>query len=281
MSSKPSLSESFIQHGIYLRNWSKLTVRTYRVGLGSLGQELPTKEQLEAWIRTLRERGLTPSGCNTYIRPVNSYLSWLHEQGHIPSPLRLKKLRAPLLQKTLLSNGDIKALLMFKPKRHQRRVWTLVLLLLDTGVRVDEALSIRREKVNLDEMTLVVWGKGAKERVVPFSMQMRKILFRYLQQSPEGTFLFCAKTGSRLMHRNVYRAIQALVKKAGITTHCHPHLFRHQFAANYIRQGGDIYRLSRLLGHTSVNTTQLYLRSLGVEDIRAGQDRLTPLNQAP
>jgi integrase/recombinase XerD len=169
---------------------------------------------------------------------------------------------------------------MFKPKRHQRRVWTLVLLLLDTGVRVDEALSIRREKVNLDEMTLVVWGKGARERVVPFSMQMRKILFRYLQQSPEGKFLFCAKTGSRLMHRNVYRAIQALVKKVGITTHCHPHLFRHQFAANYIRQGGDIYRLSRLFGHTSVNTTQLYLRSLGVEDIRAGQDRLTPLNQA-
>jgi len=138
MSSKPSLPESFLQHGIYLRNWSKLTVRTYRVGLASLGEELPTKDQLEAWIVFLRSRGLTPAGCNTYIRPVNSYLAWLHEQGHIPSTLRLKKLRAPLLQKTLLSVADIKALLLFKPKRHQRRVWTLVLLLLDTGIRIDE-----------------------------------------------------------------------------------------------------------------------------------------------
>jgi len=133
--------------------------------------------------------------------------------------------------------------------------------------------------VNLDDLTLVVWGKGAKERMVPFSIQMRKVLFKHISaQGGSGPYLFCARTGSRLMYRNVYRGIQALVKKVGIKTHCHPHLFRHQFAASYIRQGGDIYRLSRLLGHTSVSTTQLYLRSMGIEDIRAGQDRLTPLS---
>jgi integrase/recombinase XerD len=101
-----------------------------------------------------------------------------------------------------------------------------VLLLLDTGIRIDEALSIRRAKVNLDDLTLVVWGKGAKERMVPFSIQMRKVLFKHISaQGGSGPYLFCARTGSRLMYRNVYRGIQALVKKVGIKTHCHPHLF--------------------------------------------------------
>jgi integrase/recombinase XerD len=54
-------------------------------------------------------------------------------------------------------------------------------------------------------------------------------------------------------------------------------LFRHQYAATFIKRGGDIYRLSRLLGHTAVTTTQIYLRSLGVDDLRVGLERLTPL----
>ena len=62
-----------------------------------------------------------------------------------------------------------------------------------------------------------------------------------------------------------------------MTATVHPLLFRHQFAASYIRQGGDIYRLSRLLGHTAITTTQTYLRSMGIEDLRSGRERLTPL----
>ena len=68
-------TKRFIQVGIYLRNWSPRTVRTYRQGLATLAIERPIKAELDAWVVGLRERRLTPGGCNMYIRSVNSYLT--------------------------------------------------------------------------------------------------------------------------------------------------------------------------------------------------------------
>jgi site-specific recombinase XerD len=169
-------------------------------------------------------------------------------------------------------------LIRYRPTaKGQHRARTLVLLLLDTGVRISEALTLERSKVRLDDMLLSVWGKGAKERTVPFSFELRPVLFRWLQQAPSSPFVFPTASGARFTYRNAFREIRQLCDRAGVQTRCHPHLFRHQFAANYIRQGGDVYRLSRLLGHTAITTTQTYLRSLSVEDLRNGRERLTPL----
>jgi hypothetical protein len=95
--------------GIYLRNWSARTVRTYRQGLKRLPTEIPTKSQLDAWVVQMRQDGLTPGGCNMYIRTINSYLSWLHEERDLDQPLKVKLLRAPQKQLTLLSDADIRA----------------------------------------------------------------------------------------------------------------------------------------------------------------------------
>ncbi len=283
MDSRPEkCSEAFIQHGIYLRNWSKTTVRTYRQGVTSLhahiGEGLPTKPSAEQWVMSLRQRGLTPGGVNMYVRSVNSYLSWLHEEGHLPSPIKLKLLKCPQRQLTLLSPADIKAILTFNPRTYgMKRTRTLMLLRLDTGVRISEALGIERKRVDLDQMTVTVFGKGAKERMVPFSTELRKALFRWLQVAADSSLLFCTRTGTPVSHRTAYRDVSGVIQRVGITVHVHPHLFRHQFAASYVRRGGDIYRLSRLLGHTTIGTTQIYLRSLGICDLREGHERLTPL----
>jgi site-specific recombinase XerD len=73
---------------------------------------------------------------------------------------------------------------MFKPRTVvERRTWALILTLLDTGVRIEEALTLERDRVDLDRLVLVVMGKGSKERPIPFSHELRRILFRHLQQS--------------------------------------------------------------------------------------------------
>jgi integrase/recombinase XerD len=270
--------DQFIQHGVYLRNWQATTVRTYRQGLASLAIEQPTKADLDEWVIRLRERGLTPGGVNMYIRSVNSYLHWLAEEGHSPQRLKVKILRAPLRQHTLLTAADVRAILRFQPKtKGDHRTRALILLLLDTGVRITEALTLERDRVRLDDMLLTVMGKGAKERTVPFSLELRPILYRWMQRSAASQFVFSTTTGTRLTYRNAFREIRTLCARAGVRVACHPHLFRHQYAANFIKQGGDVYRLSRLLGHTAITTTQTYLRSLGVEELRSGRERLTPL----
>jgi integrase/recombinase XerD len=215
-----------------------------------------------------------------YVRTINSFLSWLKEDGRIEQRLKVKLLRAPQHLITLLSAGDLRALLLYKPRTvSERRTWTLILLLLDTGLRIDEALGLERSRVNLDGMVIAVSGKGGKERQVPISLELRKVLYRWTRtvEGPISPLVFASRSGLRLLYRNVTRDIQDVCQRSGIIAHVHPHLFRHQFAATYIRQGGDIYRLSRLLGHTAITTTQLYLRSMGVEDLRAGKERLTPL----
>lgn len=270
--------EEFLRAGVYLRNWSPRTIRTYRQGLALLPCEVPTKSQLDGWVIGMRERGLSAGASNVHIRSVNSYLSWLHEEGHTSTHLRVRVLKASKKHLTLLSDVEIRSLLAHRPRFGELRPWVMLLTLLDSGVRISELLGIERSRVDLDNLTFVVFGKGAKERVVPFSHELRKVLYRWTtKRKAQGKYLFATRTGGKLVYRNVVRDMQKLCARIGIKTHIHPHLCRHQFASSYITRGGDIYRLSRLLGHTSISTTQLYLRSMGIEQVRADYDKLSPL----
>lgn len=94
-----------------------------------------------------------------------------------------------------------------------------------------------------------------------------------------GDRVFATRSGLPLTTRNAYRDIKMRLCSSGVGgAHTHPHAFRHCFAVTYIRRGGDIYRLSRLLGHASITTTQRYLRSMGVDAIHEGHQRFTPLS---
>lgn len=287
--------EEFIKQGIYLKSWSKKTVRTYRQGLNAfqmalhegLGVAAPagvepvvplTKAHLNTFVILMKDRGLKAGGCNMYIRTINSYLTWLHEEGELPQPLKIKLLPDPKKPLRTFSNAEIRLILNFKPKGpFQLRTHALMLCLADTGVRIDEALGLERRNVNLDDFNITVLGKGNKERIVPISLEGRKNLYRTMSKTT-GTFVFATGTGQRLSYRNTYRDIKSLCKLIGIEgVHVHPHSFRHYFAVSYIRNGGDIYRLSRILGHSNISTSQLYLRSMGVEHLLEGHSQFSPL----
>jgi integrase/recombinase XerD len=279
-----TLPDDFLTHGLYLRGWSTRTVRTYRQGLATLPSTL-NKSTLATWVIEARQRGLTPGGINMYARTINSYLSWLHAEGHISERLRIKLLPNPPKPLRALSDAEIRRLVMFRPtNRIARRTWTITLTMLDTGMRIDEVLSLERANVDLHGLMLRVQGKGNRERLVPISLECRRRLYLWLKPAAApnrlaSSFVFCTRTGHRLTPRNVYRDVKAMCLQAGVGgAHVYPHAFRHCFAVTYIRNGGDLYRLSRILGHASISTTQIYLRSMGIDVISEGHDRLTPLN---
>jgi len=274
----PEWITAFVEHGLYLRGWSGRTCRTYRQGLATLGTTPLTKPGLAAWVRSMRERGLTPGGINMYARSTNSFLTWAHEEGLTPERLRIRLLPDPPKPLRGISDDEIRRLLLFRPHgRLQVRTWTLVLVLLDTGLRIEEALTLTRVTVDLHNVMLRVHGKGNRERLVPISLECRKRLYLLLK-AITGDPVFATRSGLPLTPRNAYRDIKAVCAAAGVSaTHIHPHAFRHCFAVTYIRRGGDIYRLSRLLGHASITTTQRYLRSMGFDAISEGHQRLTPL----
>ena len=282
------LAEDFIRHGVYLRAWSPKTVRTYRQGLNAFqlaigertGQDSLTKAHTNRLVISLRERGLAAGGCNMYIRTPNSYLTSLAAEWHAPERLRIKLLPDPREPLTVFSQADVRLIMAFKPKgRLQLRTWTLLVCLLDTGVRIEEALGLERKNVDFDNLILRVLGKGNKERLVPMSLELRKHLFRLTSKSNER-FVFHTSSGLKLTYRNAYRDVKVVGAKMGIEgPHVHPHSLRHFFAVTFIRNGGDVYRLSRILGHAQISTAQIYLRSMGIEHLQEGHSQYSPLSK--
>src|SRR5262249_47373367 len=108
-------------------------------------------------------------------------------------------------------------------------------------------------------------------------------LFAYVKERQKNVHpsdvLFCCRTGRRLAYRNVYRDMRKLCATLGIVgPRISPHTIRHTFATNYLRHGGDIVRLSMVLGHTQITTTQRYLHLL-TEDFSASHQTLSILNR--
>jgi integrase/recombinase XerD len=273
-----ALFSDFLLAGRYLANWSPRTGRSYEQAFAALKRTLSDDDELnratlDRFVIDMRQRGLSPGGCNAYIRAVNSFLSWLNRERNFPA-LKLRQLSNPLPPVKGFSDAEIRALTGFRPRTAtQKQTWTLTLTLLDCGARIDELLTLKAVDVDFDNLLLTLHGKGSKIRRVPFSLEGRKLLFRHARR-PKTTaqerseFFFCTSSGLPLRYRNVYRDIKTLCAVAGVVgPHVHPHAFRHAFAVNFIRQGGDIYRLARLLGHASINTTQLYIRSMTVEQV--------------
>jgi integrase/recombinase XerC len=270
-----TLAQQFLDHGRYLRGWSPKTTRTYTQAFALFSFDSAddlSKASLQQFVRSLQERGLSPGGVNVRLRSVNSLLTWLHEEGHTGERLRVRLLRAPVRTITPLSDHDVRRLVGFKSTViRMRRVHALAMVLLDTGLRIEEALTLLRTRVDLERRCLTVLGKGSRERTVPISDEGRKALFRWLSKTTSGPYVICTQRGGRMTYRNAYRDLKALCARAGVTgAHVHPHALRHAFATNYLRCGGDVYRLSRVLGHASITTTACYLRSMGVEHLQEG-----------
>jgi integrase/recombinase XerD len=276
----PKLAQSFLDAGKYLRNWSPKTVPTYQRALTVLCETVPveniTQPALNAWVVSLRQRGLEPSGANCYIKAANSFLTWLHESGHLEKRLIIKRLPVRPAPIQSFTDDEVKRLLAGPKKgRVNPRNKALMWLLFDTGLRIDEALGLERKNVDWENLTFRIRGKGSRVRVVPYSPQLRKLLFKLTSDS-HYQYVLASRDGHRLIHRNIFRDMRCYAVRCGVSGF-HPHKCRHFFATSFLRAGGDLYRLSRILGHSNIQTTTIYLRSINVDQLRESHSVCSPL----
>ncbi len=166
--------EQFVKERIYLKNVSHRTVDFYWDCWNSFkryGGQL-TKQGLNKYVVNMRKAGVKPVSCNTYISGMNAYFNWLHENGKCKQ-LKIQKLKVEQTVVKSLSESTLRAILSFKPTLFgERRLHTILLLALDTGCRIDELLTLLRNKVDLDNLLITVRGKG-KERIIPISVEGR------------------------------------------------------------------------------------------------------------
>jgi integrase/recombinase XerD len=267
--------EQFIRERQFLSNVTPATIEWYRNGLRCLPSESPSSEQLKDAVMRMCEKGRKATGCNSSIQAINAYLKW---SG---SPLKVPLLKVPQLVLPTFTAQQVRQLVAWKPKgKYQRRLHLLILFLLDTGCRITEALTLRVCDLDMENLLVTLDGKGRKQRVVPFSFELRKAMFRYITEFKRklDSLLFANRTETRLGRRNVLRDAKLLCKRMGFTPPARTlHAFRHTFAVNYLRRGGSVFHLQKVLGHSTLEMTRRYA-NLMTEDLQAVHERVSLLS---
>lgn len=136
-------------------------------------------------------------------------------------------------------------------------------LMYATGIRVSELVSLKRDNVSFVNQTIKVNGKGAKERIIPFSEKCSKWLLLYLEKlktlekKGNNSYLFITKNNKQVTRQEIYILIKETFEEQGIKN-VTPHTLRHSFASNLLSQGCPLMIVKTLLGHEDIKTTQIY-----------------------
>ena len=269
-----TLQQQFITERRYLKSVTPATITWYEQAFKHFDGATESRAEAIQRIGQLRERGLSAVSVNSWLRVINAFWRWSGKDFKI---CRLKEEQKIL---ATFSAEQVESLLKFRPKgTNASRVHTLACLLLDTGLRINEGRQIKPTDVDFDNLLVTVMGKGNKQRRVPISFEGRKIMFRYVQQNPRR-YVFGTRNQTSCTIRNLQRDFSLLCSKIGLSgVRCSFHTLRHTFAVFYLRKGGNLFYLSKILGHTSVKTTERYLQSLGIEDLQAVHSNLSLLSK--
>lgn len=197
----------------------------------------------------------------TYSRAIKTFLNWVNNKGLFDNDIgKLTLIKAEIPNIVPLSDAEIQILLnCFDNSYLGIRNKLIILLMVDSGLRRGEIVSLETANINLTNKTMLVFGKGNKERIVPFGEETKRYMNMYCSMTNPAEEKFFQKANSEPITNNTIKMFfQDLKKESGIKR-LYPHLLRHTFATNYILYGGDVEELRILLGHTSIIMTQKYV----------------------
>lgn len=236
----------------------------------------------------LAEDEINSVSVQSYIRGLRSFLRWLYDSDYMDQNICVKFKLPKATRKVIdiLTEEEIRLLFDSIPgdNVHSVRNRLIVALMLDCGLRLHEVVTLTVSSVHLkDRYIIVQQGKGDKQRVVPFGNFTHKLIERYLKLSSDmlpREALIIKVSGFEIYEPITDTTIKQLFRKLKTRTglqRLKPHLLRHTFATRYLENGGNIYTLQAILGHTSLEMVKRYLH-LANTRIRKDFSRFSPLD---
>jgi site-specific recombinase XerD len=152
----------------------------------------------------------------------------------------------------------------------------IIKIIYGTGLRVSEVVSLRKEDINFEENLIKVrLGKGKKDRFVKLPESI-KLELKAICDLTNSKYLFWSQRGGRLTTKTIQSILKNSSKKAGIKKRVYPHLLRHSFATHLLEQGTDLRVIQKLLGHSSIKTTQIYtqISQAQIKNVKSPLDNL-------
>ena len=225
---------------------------------------------LRDYMGYLVEQGIVKASIARKLSAIRSFYRYLTREGVLRTN-PIEKASSPKLDKRLpsfLTIDEIERLLaaadLSDPVGQRDRA--ILELLYASGLRVSELAQLTLGQIDFDTNEIRVWGKGAKERVVlmgePAAMALKKYLRKgrpkLLDGKKKNSAFFLNRDGGRLSERSIQRMLEKYARVAGINKRVHPHMLRHTFATHLLDGGADLRVVQELLGHASLNSTQIY-----------------------
>lgn len=224
---------------------------------------------------------------NNYIRNMKVFFNYCLERKYIKStPMEnIKFLKTKRKMKDEITDIEFKSLIkaINLTIYSEYRDYTIIQLIFDTGMRLTETLNLKLENIDVERRTILIpaeINKGKKDRYVFFSNTMANILKSWIQYKDRycsNEYLFPTKKGTIITASNFERNFRLYKQRAGITKNISPHGLRNNFAKRFLLSGGDIFMLSKILGHSSVTVTEQAYLDVTMTDIRKSYQRYSPL----
>lgn len=220
---------------------------------------------------------------NTNIRSLRTILYYFMYLGYMDK-YHIAEIRVD--KKSIVTYSDEElALLLKKPdlkkcKFTDYRDWAIINFLLGTGCRLSTLINIKIEDVDF-ENDLISYShtKNRKSQLVPISYNLKKVLIEYLQfrKGEQGDYLFCTAYSDKINQNTLSKTIADYNKRQGVNK-TGVHRFRHTFAKKWILGGGDIFRLQKMLGHSTMDMVKIYV-DMFTDDLQQDFNKFNPLEQ--
>jgi len=282
--------KEFLSYLLYTKGRSKATCYVYRSDIGIWGKWLveagkdwlnaqyPDIEQFAAW--QMRERGVKAHIVNRRLSALSTFYRWLVRNGIVESdpvamaekpklPLRipvwLEREEQAQLEATIRDRRNIPINVFGNNQKHmtetRRRYEMLFGLLLNSGLRISEALALKAADVRIVDgiaKSARVIGKGDKERLIPLPGAFGAVFGFWLKDRNRTEAVFAKANGQPVSPQAARNYLRGMLEKAGIDKKISPHKLRHTYATNLLNAGAELVDIKALLGHESIATTQIY-----------------------
>ncbi len=228
-----------------------------------------TSEDIVGFLKYQQDMNISTRSRARELAALRQFFGYLRDEGRIKvNPA--DKVEPPEIRRTLpdyLTVEEIRLLFSVFDENdpYEIRDRAIFEMMYSSGLRISEACAIKLADLDMENLMVVVRGKGGRERLIPFGEQSRGVIEDYLQNSREvilkdreSEYLFISKKGESLNRKSVWRLLKKYISRTGITKTVTPHTFRHSFATHLIENNADLRSVQELLGHLDIATTQIY-----------------------
>ena len=271
--------EQYLEFCQYRKELSRNTVKAYRIDLEQflryVKEDTLLRSKIEAYITELHKK-YKQKTVKRKIASIKAFYQYLEEEERMKESNPFTKIRVKFKEveslPRIIPRNEIEKLLncMYAIIDHSEkkstiyRDLTIVEIFFATGARVYEISNLKRQDIDLDNGIIRIFGKGSKERCVQIGnhdiLELMKAYYQMNQEEIEQCgFFFVNQQGKRFSEQSIRRMLRKYSCQAGVSVHITPHMFRHSVATYLLEEGVDIMYIQKLLGHSSIKTTQIYL----------------------